>query len=146
VDIVTAVLAAVGFTCALVAVVAYRRHRRAPAVSTDGVFRCRVRASAAGDGERTWPGRRARARWVHDVLLLDWGILVRRRRALGVRTAFGVLETTRALTSDEGEVTLRFELDEGVVVQVTARETAADALGGPFLCAHPALRRTHPPI
>jgi hypothetical protein len=146
VDIVTAVLAAVGVACAVVALAAYGRHRRAPAVTPEGVFRCRVRASAAGDGEQTWPWRRARARWVHDVLLLEWGILVRRRHALGVRTAYGVLETTRTLTSDEGDVTLRFELDEGTVIQVTACETAADALGGPFLCAHPALRRTRPPI
>jgi hypothetical protein len=117
-----------------------RRRRRAK--RTAGVFRCRVRAAGAGDGARTWPRRSITARWVHDVLVFEWGPMACRRRALGVRAAFGVLEANRALTSDEGDVSLRFELDDGSAIHVSTDETAADALGGPFLCAHPILRRT----
>jgi hypothetical protein len=145
-DAVIAVLAMFVFACAVGALTRRFRRRRVPVVTTEGVFRCRVRASGAGDGTRTWTRRSIDARWVHDVLVLDWGIIRRTRRALGVRTAFGVLEGTRTLTSDDGEVSLCFELDDGSTICVTTSEAAAEALGGPFLCAHPAVRRTPPRV
>lgn len=144
-DALMVVASIVMFVSVLGALTARSRRRRAPAVSGEGVFRCRVRASGAADGTRTWPSRTISARWVHDVLVLHWGVLGRPRRALGVRTAYGVLEAVRSLTSDEGDVSLWLQLDNGSVIRVTARESAAEALGGPFLCALPVVGRTPRP-
>jgi hypothetical protein len=143
-EAITAVAVPLAFVCVVAAARRRSRRRRARGVTSAGVFRCRVRASGAGDGTRSWPRRSVNAHWVHDVLVLDWGLLIHRRRTLGVRTAFGVLDAVRTLTNDEGEVSLCLELDDGSAIRVATAEDAADALGGPFLCAHPTLRRTPP--
>jgi hypothetical protein len=141
-----AVLAMFALACAVVVLSMRIRRRHVRALTAEGAFRCRVRASGAGDGTRAWTRRTIEARWVHDVLVLDWGIIHRKRRALGIRTAFGVLEATRTWTTDEGEVSLCFELDDGSTIRVTTSEGAAEALGGPFLTAHPAVRQTPPRV
>lgn len=133
----------IALVCAGAVLVRWRLLRERP-VTPEGVFRCRIRVSGAEDGSKAWPRRPVNARWVHDVLVLDWGLLRRRRHALGVRTAFGVLDPTRTLTSDEGVVSIRLELDDGSIIEASARESDAEWLGGPFLCAHPVVRRTPP--
>jgi hypothetical protein len=145
-DALTAVPTMLVSALAVGALAIRSRRRRMPAVTAEGVFRCRVRASGADDGTRTWTRRTVEARWVHDVLVLDWGIVRRTRRALGIRTAFGSLEPNRALTSDEGEVSLCFQLDDGSAIRVTTSEEAAEALGGPFLCANPSVRPAPPRV
>jgi hypothetical protein len=85
-----------------------------------------------------WPRRRVRAAWVHDVLLVQRGLLRPRTVALPVRgpdhpiRAAGRIELA-GLGSLPVVITLR--LDDGRMVDIAAREADRTALAGPFLAA-----------
>jgi hypothetical protein len=137
--------AVAAFVLSLAVFSATSRRRRAPSLVRDGVFRCRVGASVEDAAPPVWTTGPLTGRWVHDVLVLR-GALGLRRRALWVRTAFGVIESNRRGANGERFVTIRLELEDGRPIHVTTGERAADALRGPFLSLHPAIRRTPPRV
>jgi hypothetical protein len=83
-----------------------------------------------------------RARWVHDVLVVEDGLLLPTTRVLPVKTVHGILDPTVTVTRERPVVSLRLELDDGSTVEITVDADRAHDLGGPFLTAHPVLRST----
>ena len=134
--------AASGLGLLIVCVVAAVWRRRRSADRRDGVFRCKIRLAAERDGSRAGPRGRAHARWVHDVLVVEAGLMHRTTRVLPVKTVHGILDPTVTVTRERQVVSLRLELDDGSTVEIAADADRADDLGGPFLTAHPVLRRT----
>ena len=81
---------------------------------------------------------RTHARWVHDVLLVQWGVLVPHTVALAVcGTDRALRRTSRLEVSGLGgdPVVLTLVLDDGRVVEVAARSRDRMALAGPYLVA-----------
>jgi hypothetical protein len=114
--------------------------RRRSADSRDGVFRCGIRFVGDRDGSPWRPRRRAHAHWVHDVLIVDRGLLHRTTRALPVRTVHGFLDPSITGAKFERSISVRIELDDGSIVEIQAAADSIDSIGGPFLAAHPTLR------
>ena len=110
------------------------RFARAP-----DAFRCKSRFP--GDPGATlppWPRHRTHARWVHDVLLVQWGVLVPHTVSLAVcGTDRALRRTSRLEVSGLGgdPVVLTLVLDDGRVVEVAARSRDRMALAGPYLVA-----------
>jgi hypothetical protein len=111
------------------------RFARAP-----GAFRCRFRAPdrpVAGFAER-WDRRRTNAVWVHDVLLVQRGLLRPRVVALPVRIPEDVIryvpaEDMRGLGSAPQVLGLR--LDDGQIIEVATASAAHSVVVGPFVAA-----------
>lgn len=111
-------------------------------------FRCKVRYPGYLDEPLLrWPARRTRARWRHDVLLVQRGLFVPRTAALAVHAPHRHIRRTcrlevRGLGPDPMVYTL--ELDDRRTVEVAAGSADLTALAGPFLAAAiPGL--PHPP-
>jgi hypothetical protein len=130
VGLVAAMLGAV-----LVAVLGRRRF-----AGTDGAFRCRIRMQyerLSATGPR-WCRGSASAIWVHDVLVVQYGLLPPRTVAVHVRPR---KEEIRTVTRREvrrlgaAPVLVRLELDDGRSIDVAARATERMSLVGPFLAA-----------
>jgi hypothetical protein len=110
------------------------RARSGPSGAT---FPCRVRpAGRLGHVlPGGWPRRRWRGTWVHDVLLLERGVLMRRITSLRVRIPEEALRDAwpgevRGLGRDVVVVLLR--LDDGSLVEVAATSEHRTHLVGPF--------------
>ena len=115
----------------------WQRHRFSMA---GGTFRCRVRAvagSPVGWRARSSSGR-ARAVWIHDVLMVQSGWLFPRVVALPVR-----LPEDSIREAEPGEVTglgrapmvIELRLDDGPLMTVAAADRDRTLLAGPFLAA-----------
>jgi len=115
----------------------WQRHRFGGAGET---FSCRIRpvaGSPAGWSTRPSKGR-ARARWVHDVLLVQRGRLLPRVVALPVR-----LPEDSIRAAEPGEVSglgptplvIELRLDDGPLLAVAAAARDRTLLAGPFLAA-----------
>ena len=121
---------------AAMALIARRRFRAA-----GGAFRCRVRTPTGGRRRRwpRWPLRRTRARWVHDVFLLQSGRLGLSVLPLAARIAPGAV----LRPVPEAEVrglgprpwALLLTTEDRVAVDVAVAETDRDLLVGPYLSA-----------
>jgi hypothetical protein len=114
--------------------VARRGRRRRRSSGADDTFRCTIRA--VGDGRWSRPRR---ARWAHDVLIVRPGAVLGRTRVLATVAAHGEVGPMPSIRH-EPWVTIRLQLDDASLVEVAAPSYAADALAGPFLAAHAALR------
>jgi hypothetical protein len=126
----------------VVAVVAAVWRRRRSADRRKAAFRCKIRLAGERDGARAGPRGRAHAHWVHDVLVVEAGLLHRTTRVLPVKTVHGTLDPTVTVTRKRPVVSLRLELDDESTIEITADADRTDVLGGPFLTVHPVLRRT----
>jgi hypothetical protein len=132
------VLASAG-TAAIVVVAAISWSHRRRLRRVGATFRCRVWSLA---GFRTGRNRsslgRARAVWVHDVLLVQQGWLFPRMLAIPVRLPE---ESMRFAAPGEatglGRIPLVMELrlDDGALVAVAAANRDRTLLAGPFLAA-----------
>jgi hypothetical protein len=102
-------------------------------------FRCKERSADTAEAlARRWPRGRGRARWVHDVLLVQRGILRPRTEAWPVSGPDRpIRQTFRVEVAGLGAapVVLTLRLDDGRTIQVAAREADRTALAGPFLAA-----------
>ncbi|NMH97742.1 hypothetical protein [Pseudonocardia acidicola] len=103
-------------------------------------FECKVRAPdgrLAGLSRRgRW--RRARAVWVHDVLLLRSGRPAAAVRPIAVRHPDGSVKAAPPqLVSRLGPapVILRLRLDGGQLLEIAARREARSVIAGPFVVA-----------
>ncbi|HYN95123.1 MAG TPA: hypothetical protein VES42_14835 [Pilimelia sp.] len=103
-------------------------------------FRCKLRwlDSWSDVPSFGWRRGRTRAKWVHDVLLVQRGLLQPRTVSLPVRRLDHAIRSScpvevRGLGSLPLILTLR--LDDGGRVEVAAREADRTALAGPFLAA-----------
>jgi hypothetical protein len=116
-------------------------------------FPCRVRPAGRLGHQRPgcWPRERWRGAWVHDVLLLERGVLLRRITSLAVRMPEEPLRNAspgevRGLGRDPVVVLLRLD-DDNLVEVAAASEHRAD-LVGPFGAAAipglPHAPREHP--
>jgi len=102
-------------------------------------FRCKVRFP--GDLDQPllpWPSHRTRACWLHDILLVQRGLLVPRTVALSARPPRREIRRTspvevRRLGGDPMVLTLT--LDDRRVVEVAAHAADLTNLAGPFLAA-----------
>lgn len=118
---------------AVVAVVVARhwRHERRDS------FACRIRPRGAPVGS-WWPRRPARARWVHDVLVVSSGPGLLAHRVLPVATAYGAPHriSARDLTGlgDRPEA-LEVQLDDDTVLELAAPAVDRGLLVGPYLTA-----------
>jgi hypothetical protein len=119
----------------------------------DGAFRCKLRAryDRLPGIRRRWPLWPTYARWVHDVLLVQRGLLCPRTVALPVRMPEQVIRdgsgwSLRGL--GDGPLRLDLRLDDGRLVEVAAPGTARTLLTGPYLAAAipglPLARRERP--
>jgi hypothetical protein len=122
------------------AVLTLARRRRRSADARDGVFRCRIRRAGAQDGTGRRVRGSVRARWVHDVLVVERR-LFRGPRLLPVTSARGVLDPFATASDGDRRVSLYLDLDDGSCVEVVADADEADRLGGPFLTAHATAQR-----
>jgi hypothetical protein len=112
-------------------------------------FRCKVRVSRtlrrprqrlelpAGFGTR-WGHRRRRAVWVHDVLMVQHGLLGQHVVGLPVRIPDEVIrsasvDVVRGLGSNPQ--VLRLRLDEGPPVEVATASETRSLVVGPFMAA-----------
>jgi len=128
-------LGAAALGAVLVAVPGRRRFAR-----TDGAFRCRIRMQyerLSATGPR-WCRGSAYAIWVHDVLVVQYGLLLPRTVAVHVRPRQEEIRTVsrrevRRLGAEP--VLVRLELDDGRRVDVAARANQRMSLVGPFLAA-----------
>jgi hypothetical protein len=117
---------------------------------TPGAFRCKVRVPGSASRrlrrrpeppagfDARWGHRRRRAVWVHDVLLVQHGLLRQHVVALPVRIPDEVIrpeppDVVRGLGS--GPQVLRLRLDEGPPVEVATASEARSLVVGPFLAA-----------
>jgi hypothetical protein len=125
-----------------------RRQRRRLSLA-GATFPCQIwwlAGSAVGRGDRSGI-RRAKAVWVHDVLLVQQGRLFPRLLALAVR-----LPEDSIRFAAHGEATrlghtplvLELRLDDGALVAVAAASRHRTLLAGPFLAAAMATLRPHP--
>jgi len=133
------VLVASAASAALVGIALSSRHRHC--LSKAGpTFACRVwslTGSRPGRGNRT-NLRRARAVWIHDVLLVQRGRLFPRLLVLPVR-----LPDDSIRFAKPGEVSglttmplvMELRLDDGSLVAVAAASRDRTSLAGPFLAA-----------
>jgi hypothetical protein len=133
------VLAAIlaGSTLGVVAASVSTRRRFARSATT---FACKVRSAGdSGSGERPqWPRRPARATWVHQVLLVQQGLLFPRVLALPVRIPEDVIREasfTQVRRLGYRPVVIRLRLDDGPLVDVAAAGADRTLLAGPFLAA-----------
>ncbi len=140
--VVTLIVVGVAVVCRLVISVWLRRHA---AAERAGEFRCRIRPSGDRDGTRARPRGRARAYWVHDVLIVRTGSILHRTRYLPVRSAHGHVDDVPTLRTNDPFVSLQFELDDGSMFRVSTRPERAGLLAGPFLAAHATFRRSERP-
>ncbi|HEU4566449.1 MAG TPA: hypothetical protein VFR99_00340 [Marmoricola sp.] len=117
----------------LAAVVLVRHWRRERRES----FACRMRPRGAPVGS-WWPRRPARARWVHDVLVVSSGPGLLAHRVLPVATAFGAPHRVSARDlsglGDRPEA-LEVQLDDDTVLQLAAAAVDRNVLVGPYLTA-----------
>jgi hypothetical protein len=133
------VLAASAGSAALAVIVLSGKHRHD--LSKAGpTFACRI-WSPAGSRPGRWNRasvRRARAVWVHDVLLVQRGRLFPRLLVLPVR-----LPEDSMRFAEPGEVSglttmplvIELRLDDGSIVAVAAASQDRTSLAGPFLAA-----------
>jgi hypothetical protein len=119
--------------------------RRRVAAERTGMFRCRIRPSGDRDGTRARPRGRARAHWVHDVLIVRTGWIVHRTRYLSIRSAHGHVDDDLTRGTNDPFISLQFELEDGAMFRVSARPDHANLLSGPFLAAHATFRRSGRP-
>jgi hypothetical protein len=106
--------------------------------SDTAAFPCKLRPAPPGGRPATWPRRRRRATWIHDVLLVRRGMPLPRIEALQVRTPDDrVRETTAHEIPGLGAapVAVVLRLDDGTLLEVACPGTARDLLVGPFLAA-----------
>jgi hypothetical protein len=103
-------------------------------------FPCRLRPAGRVGHQRpgSWPRPRWRGAWVHDVLLLERGVLLRRITSLSVRMPEEAVRHAwpgeiRGLGSDPVVVLLR--LDDDNLVEVAAASQHCADLVGPFKAA-----------
>jgi hypothetical protein len=103
-------------------------------------FRCTVRWPDDRHWETAprWQRHRVRAAWVHDVLLVQRGVLRPRTVVLAVRRPDRPIRPVGpgevpGLRRDR--VVLSLLLDDGQVVDLAARQRDLTALAGPFLVA-----------
>ena len=140
---------------ALFAVVGLLATRPAAARSSPSgtTFPCRLRPAGRLGHQRpgSWPRLRWRGEWVHDVLLLERGVLLRRITSLSVRMPEEALRNAwpgeiRGLGLDPVVVLLR--LDDDNLVEVAAPSEHRGDLVGPFRAAAipglPPAPREHP--
>jgi hypothetical protein len=113
-----------------------RRRRRSAAVPRADIFSCRVRPAGPRDGVRLRGWRAARARWVHDVLVVEVGTFHRRTRVFPVRRAHRILDL-RVRPLRRSFTSIHLELDDGSEFEVTTTPDDAGLLAGPFVTTHP---------
>lgn len=102
----------------------------------DGVFATKLRlkpGSAPGVGKK-WPPMSSFAMWVHDVLMVHKGLGLMNTSPLGVAGAEGSADVDPEEVKRLGEnpVILRFQLDNGAVLQMAASGAVLELAQGPF--------------
>jgi hypothetical protein len=108
-------------------------------VRAQPTFRCKLRWPDGSQWTpRPWPRRKVRAAWVHDVLLVQRGIVRPRTLVLAAAGCDQAVRTTcrvevRRLGTHP--VVLLVRLDDGRTVEVAARQGDTGVLAGPFLTA-----------
>lgn len=118
------------------ALIARRRFR-----SAAGSFRCRVRMPTGGRRRRwhRWPLRQARARWIHDVLIVQPGPLGLSVVPLAARIAPGAVLRPLAAGQVRGlgarPWALLLTTEDRAAVDVVVAEADRDLLVGPYLIA-----------
>ena len=126
--------------------VSRRQRRRLSLAGT--TFPCQIwwlAGSPVGRADRSVI-RRARAVWVHDVLLVQQGRVFPRLLALAVRLPE---DSIRFAAPDEATglgrtpLVIELRLDDGGLVAVAARSPHRTLLAGPFLAAAMATLRPH---
>jgi hypothetical protein len=125
-----------GSVGALLVVVIWRR--RVVALRA-GTFRCRIRPAGAQDGSPAWLGGVVRARWLHDVLIVEAGLFHDARQNLVVRAAHAIVD--RGTRGRRRRIWIRLVLRDGSVVEVVTSRRHVDLLSGPFVTAHPSFQR-----
>ena len=130
------VLVTVGVVAGVLAIVSSVirwRFRRHPAA-----FVCRVRRPHGGD-RRRWQLRRRRARWVHDVLLLQSGLLGVTLVPLAARVAPGAglrpVPATLVHRLGRRPVALLLATEDDGTVELAVRGADRDLLVGLYLVA-----------
>jgi hypothetical protein len=109
-------------------------------VAGEDTFRCCVRfstGSPAGLSSRN-PDRIRYAFWAHDVLVLRYGLTLRRQWLLPVEAALGaVSERQSAVPWQLGPrvASLSLRLDNGSIVEISASYAVKVQLCGPYLLA-----------
>jgi hypothetical protein len=102
-------------------------------------FRCKVRWPDESLWMPVrWPRRKVRAAWVHDVLLVQRGIVRPRTVALAAGACHRAIRTAdRCEVARLGTdpVVLSVRLDDWRTVEVAARRRDTAALAGPFVAA-----------
>jgi hypothetical protein len=122
---------AVAALTSLVAALAVGVGARLRFSGAEDAFRCKARAIG-----RRWPRRSARARWVHDVLLIQQGWLRPRVVALPVRFPDDVMwnVSPREIRSlGPAPLLLRLRCDDDTLIDVAARASDRHLLAGPFV-------------
>lgn len=111
---------------------------------TAGAFRCRLRMSDAAKPPLRPPGitarwgRRRHAVWVHDVLLVQHGLVGQHITAVPVRIPEDAIrpvpyKVPRRLGPDPQA--LRLRLDDGPLVEIATTGESRSLIAGPFLAA-----------
>lgn len=102
-------------------------------------FPCRIRWPNRGMRRKRplWLPGRARARWIHSVLLVQRGRLVPTTLALPVRLPEDAIREASLNVRSLGRrpLTIRLWLDDGSLVEIAARSRDRTLLAGPFLAA-----------
>jgi len=102
-------------------------------------FPCRMRWPNRGTRRKRqlWLPGRARARWIHSVLLVQRGRLVPTTLTLPVRLPEDAIREASLDVRRLGQrpVTIRLWLDDGSLVEIAARNRDRTLLAGPFLAA-----------
>lgn len=133
------VLAALGVVLVVLAVravFAARRFRDHLAV-----FRCRVRSLTRNRrGERPrWPLRRTRARWIHDVLVLQSGLIGLSTTPHAARVAAGAtlrpVSVRRVRGLGPRPWALQLSTEDGGALEIAVAEADRGLLVGPYLTA-----------
>jgi hypothetical protein len=106
----------------------------------EGAFRCKVRTpfGRLPGLQRRWRRGWTHARWTHDVLLVQRGLVRQRVVAIPVRAPGDAIRTmfadeVKGLGGDP--VVLVLELDDGPLIEVAAPRPSRTLLAGPFLAA-----------
>lgn len=107
---------------------------------SDQTFTCKLRSqhvSTFGGGRR-WPWRCSEARWVHDVLVVQRGLLFPRVLIIPARIPEDTIQDAdrdRILGLGIRPIAVSLRLDDGRLVEVAAARTDRTLLAGPFLAA-----------
>jgi hypothetical protein len=102
-------------------------------------FRCKLRLPGDPDQPLApWRWHRTRARWIHDVLLVQRGLLLPRTATLCARGPDRAVRRTSPIEVNRlgaDPMVLTLTLDDSRVLEIAARAADVTTLAGPFLTA-----------